>query len=40
MNGECYTILLQKISDFTNSDKNQIKNIIDSITFDVDEPVK
>lgn len=40
MNGDCYTILLQKKSDFTNSDKIQIRKIIDSITFDVDKPVK
>ena len=40
MNGDCYTITVQKIADYTSSDKRNIKNMIDNISFDVDIPLK
>lgn len=39
MNGDCYTITVQKNADFTSLDKSKIKNMIDSIDFYMDEPL-
>lgn len=40
VNGEGYTMTFQKTSEFTNDELEDIKTIIDSIEFDVDESPK
>ena len=40
VNGDSYTITVQKTSSINSNEKEQIKNIIDTIKFDVDETLE